>query len=527
MPLDFGDADAGVAVATSIIDDFIQELVRLGKIPTEYSFDRSVAPTEPLGDILGPILGGTLPPVLNFRVTLDPPPRFEFVDPSSGDPYTRLVLKGTIEMRLSSADPTSPPLQTFPLNAKAKLGLVLVPGPTVPAVGLRYQGTDGEPDAPVTSKDIDMVFESEDIKRILEDTTMDLAGAMVLGLNQSRFDEANRPPDTDWSVVLTLLPGASGTDDCFMVTVGPPGTSAEPQFTKSWLKTKTGMGVAFSRDFLDLMLDRGAKAKIGETVEGGATVIDLAIKMGNAAIDVKGHVSKEVAWGALPNVDVRFNGPLIPSLVRGTTAIALDSKYLNVDVDDEDEVFYEVLKWLVTVGSTALFFTGIGSLAAVGILSWLTLVQAVWNGDADIENAPNAVRDSLGTALGAELSVLAEALDDDTTVPPLKVDATPDSLEVVDGNMLLYAQLLIVALEEMMRLAEYSSPLKRFGIFELKDGRRFRAQELARLMQQGKITVPGFNDVNGNYVRANRDNEAANNLLEMFKSYETNEVVVP
>ena len=50
--------------------------------------------------------------------------------------------------------------------------------------------------------------------------------------------------------------------------------------------------------------------------------------------------------------------------------------------------------------------------------------------------------------------------------------------------------------------AEYSKKLRRFVIFELEDGRRFQAQELARLMTTGRVTVPGFHQVREKYIRA-------------------------
>jgi len=46
-------------------------------------------------------------------------------------------------------------------------------------------------------------------------------------------------------------------------------------------------------------------------------------------------------------------------------------------------------------------------------------------------------------------------------------------------------------------------------------------------MASGKITVPGFHQVNSNYIRANPDNVEANNLLRTFKSNATAEAVVP
>jgi hypothetical protein len=217
---------------------------------------------------------------------------------------------------------------------------------------------------------------------------------------------------------------------------------------------------------------------------------------------------------------------MVPSLVRGTTGMAFDMSGVVVDIDDSDEIFYTVAKWFITAVAGALLFTGFASLTALGIGLWLTLVQGFWNADVEIENAPNTLRDSLATALGAELEVLAASLDDDSDVGELRIDATPDSLQVVDGNMVFLAQILVVPVEAMMRSAEYSRSLRRFVIFELDDGRRFRAQELARLMAAGKVTVPGFHQVAGNYLRADPDDADANNLLRQFKQNAPTEVVV-
>jgi hypothetical protein len=92
--------------------------------------------------------------------------------------------------------------------------------------------------------------------------------------------------------------------------------------------------------------------------------------------------------------------------------------------------------------------------------------------------------------------------------------------------MVLFAQVIISSMMARMRSAEYSHKLRRFVIFELDDRRKFRAQELARLMKAGKISVSGFHHVNGKYVRSDHDNSAANNLLKVFKANETREVVV-
>ncbi len=515
MNINLGDADAGVAISIQVINDYLAELKRIGKLPSEQILTRDFNGIS-----------------VDIKVLTDSF-TFELNKPAGQAPYTRLLITGTIEIRPTGL-PNVPPLFTFPLEAKALLSLVLVddddPDLTqrVRSVGLRYDGTDGPPSLPVTSDDIDNLFNSPEIKEQLDSTKIPMAKPLVQGLNNSRFpDEEDRPTPAEWTVVLTLLPSGADTIDAFGVTVGPPGSGALPVTVESFVQTNMGLAVAYNRAFLDLMLERGATANEGTTIDG-ATVRELKMQMSDTAIEItKGHVVRPFhVIIDLFDIDVRFKGPMIPSLVRGTTGMAFDSTGIKVDVDDSDEVLLAAIKWFLTIGSSLLLFTGVGSLTALGILLWLTAVQKIWNGEAELDNAPNVIRDSLGSAMGAQLGLLASALDADTDVGQLRIDATPDSLTVVTGNMVFAAQILVIALQGKMKQAEYSKKLRRFAIYELEDGRRFRAQELARLMRIGKVSIPGFHDVGGRYIRADHDNQAANNLLQQFRKNITKEVVV-
>jgi hypothetical protein len=509
MNINLGDADAGVAVSVSVLSDYLAELARIGRLPNTIVLHREVGGNQ-----------------VDVTMVIDPP-SFELAQPADEEPYTRLLLTGSIEIR-PAGQPDATPL-VLPLDAPVRLTLVLVPADPVAEVGFQYDGADGPPAPPVTEADLDEIFTDPEIASVINETRIPLAGPLVEGLNASRFPiEALRPQPADWSVALTLMPAGVDTVDSFAVTVGPPGTTAEPSIIESFVASNTGLAVAYNREFLDLMLARGAAARVGQTIDG-ANVKSLSLGMTDTAIGVEGHVVRPVdtpGIDVLPDVDIRFSGPMVSSLIRGTTGMAFDTSGVNVEVDESDEIFFAVLKWFVTIGASALLFTGWASLTALGILLWITLVQEVWNGDAELENAPNTLRDSLATSLGAQLSVLASSLDDDTDVGELRIDATPDSLVVVGGNMVLFAQILVVAIEAMMQSAEYSKALRRFAIFELQDGRRFRAQELARLMKAGKVTVPGFHQVAGDYVRANPDDLTANNVLQQFRENETSEVVV-
>ncbi|WP_133129106.1 hypothetical protein [Legionella quinlivanii] len=509
MNVDLGSADAAVGIAFSVISDFLRELTRLGRFPAQLEFDREI--------------GGQASHII---VLLDP---FEFVmikeEPDS--PRSILRILGTIEIRPID-DPGAQPL-IVPLEAAVRLTLFLTDAEPVAEVGFRYDGIDGTPSPAEISSEIDNFMNSAAIQDILANTRLPIADSLVQGLNETRFsDPATRPDSSEWNVELSLTPSGSDTVDAFVVSVSPPATSAALGISESFVAARTELAIAYNRIFLDMVLGRGAEARIGQTIDG-AKVTSLSMSMADNGIQITGHVVRAIDTPLIdvaPDVDIDFNGVAIPQLIRGTTGMTMDTSGIDVDVDDSDEIFYGALKWILTIGASALLFTGLGSLTALGILLWASLVQIVWNGAAELDNAPHILRDNLGAGLGAQLSLLAESLDDTTPAGELSVDGTPDSLLVVDGNMVFFAQVIIVSMMARMRSAEYSQRLRRFVIFELDDRRKFRAQELARLMKAGKITVSGFHHVNGKYVRSDHDNSAANNLLRLFKSNETKEVVV-
>ncbi|STX55558.1 Uncharacterised protein [Legionella beliardensis] len=509
MNVNLGSADAAVGISFSVITDFLRELTRLGRLPERLEFDRDI--------------GGQPSHVL---VQLDP---FEFAMITQGPDSPRSILRisGTIEIR-PATDPNAPPL-TLPLEAAAKLTVILVNTASVAEVGFRYDGLDGTPSPAEIATDIDNFMTSAEIQDVLTNTRLPIADSLVQGLNNTRFIDPNtKPQDSEWNVAITLTPAGSDTVDAFVVSASPPDTTATLIITESFVIPRTGLAVAYNRNFLDMVLERGAAAKVGQVIDG-AKVTALSMSMADSGIQITGHVVRDIDTPIIdiaPDVDIDFNGIAIPQLIRGTIGMTMDTSGLDVDVDDSDEIFYGALKWVLTVGASALLFTGVGSLTALGIFLWVTLVQKVWNGAVELDNAPNILRDSLGTGLGAQLSLLAESLDDSTPAGELKVDGTPDSALVVDGNMVLFAQVIITSMMARMRSAEYSHHLRRFVVFELEDRRKFRAQELSRLMKEGKIIVPGFHQVNGKYVRSDHDDLEANNLLKIFKSNETQEVVV-
>lgn len=510
MNVDLGDADAAVGISVDVISDYLAELQRLGRLPNEVELDREFN-GQP------------------FRVlVLLDPPTYGLVTTVPSDPIAVMQLTGTIEARRQN-DPDADPL-VLPLQAAVRVTPTLVPNEPQPDIGFRYDGVEGDPSFPVTAEDIDAFMTSDEVQGVLDDVRLPLASNLVAGLNESRFPlAADRPPDSSWVATLHLTPAATTQEvDALVLAVGPPTTTATLAVTESFLPAATGLAVAYNRSFLNLLLARGALARIGTQVDG-ANVQALEMSMASTGILVKGHVVRPIDTPLIdiaPDVDIRFNGVAVPGLVRGTVAMTMDTSGIEVDVDDSDEIFYGALQWILTIGASALLFTGVGSLTALGIGLWLTAVQHVWDGAAQLDEAPGILRRSLGASLGAQLSQLADALDDSTPAGELTVDGSPDSALVVDGTMVLTAQVFVRPLAARMRSAEFSSALRRFGIFQLTGRRRFRSQELARLMASGKVAVSGFHDVRGDFIRSNHDDSAANNLLELFRGNETSEAVV-
>jgi hypothetical protein len=250
-----------------------------------------------------------------------------------------LRLSGTVEVRPAD-DPGATPV-TFPLDAAVRLTVVLVPGTTVDEVAFRYDGVEGTPAPPVTATDVDDFMTSQGVQQVLDSTRLPLATILVAGLNQSRFpNPAIRPPDSDWAVRLTLTPAGSDTVDAFVVSAGPPATTATLGISESFMAPRTGLAVAYGRAFLDELLARAAAVRTGTTVDG-VTIRSIPMAMADSGIAITGHVVRPIT--GLPDVYIYFDGIAVPGLVRGTTAMTMDMSGIGVNVDDTDEIFYGAL----------------------------------------------------------------------------------------------------------------------------------------------------------------------------------------
>lgn len=95
--------EAADAIASSVLCDYLAELRRIGRLPESITLQREVGGEQ-----------------VDITVLMNRPV-FELAQPADEDPYTRLLLTGTIEIR-PAGQPDAPPL-TLPLDTAVRLTL--------------------------------------------------------------------------------------------------------------------------------------------------------------------------------------------------------------------------------------------------------------------------------------------------------------------------------------------------------------------------------------------------------------------
>jgi hypothetical protein len=352
-----------------------------------------------------------------------------------------------------------------------------------PLLGFKYGGVQNV-SFPLEDKHIDELFTRPEIAAIIDGFSFDIVTPMVMGLEPVYFpdDQPVLTPTRDgWPTVLHLMRGEDGRVDTVAIFVGLPGEDADPGDISSLVPELNEFGIIYSRSMLDKALEEGVRRLAGQSFSG-AKITGLKLHMEDTAIRIWGQAEKDDAIST-------FKGPLYPRLVLGYPHIRVDSSQVDVDVD---------LPWYVHL------------LAVLPPLYIHILME--------IDKVPDLTRQGLAYAMTQAFSVLAKGTQiEGIDVEGITLDAFPDHSRVEDGCIALYAQVLVSTITENIAVGSYSKLRRRFEVFELASGRRFRAKHLAQLVQRGKVITPDYHDVNGQYMRANPDSTEANNLLERFK----------
>ncbi len=481
--IEFDDAQIGMAVAVSVFDEVFKEYYLANDLET---FSLQTNPDDPDS--------------LSIDLALNPPEFF--MEQSDETSRTFLLLTGGFPNPLL-------PDEEVPVELKVRLIFTAVPAAEegdVVKLGIAYGGIDfindelqpflviatgaDSPETAVT--EFSESFAENSVIQAVTALELDIIRPLVEGLDGMFFSEDDnaRPELSEWSVHIQLLIGqGSNRVDALGIFIALPETSAVPGNSDSFLINSHQLVLAYSRNFLDEALAIGASDQVGKEIDG-AEITSLDLRMGDGAINVDGKVKKNL-------VTVSFDGPLHPSLIRGTLHILVDSSDVSADVPDAFEWFLKVLSILFIGVFTAIF----------------KIFDAV---DGIEEGAESQVQGALSETLGKALSGLTDGLKFNTEVSEISVISTTDFLNIVDGHMLFFNRIFVGKQLEEIDEAFYSKKLRKFVLFKLKSGLRLSAADLALLVGQGKIELLNHHDVAESFIRSDHDLTEHNNLLEIF-----------
>jgi hypothetical protein len=477
--MDLGQAKIATAIAVNVFAEYFLELYDQEIFPREVEQSRDTK---------------------TIRLQFEPPVFLAF-EPESGDPYTRLELSGHMTV-WDSDDSAAPPTTDEDFAVALRLGLVLVErSGQAPVVGIEYQGIDGTVDNLLLLLLLNVAFNSYELKEKLAAVEMDMLTPMIAALEPIYFSEPTFPSPDSWDASIRVLLGdGADREDSIAIFLGLPGENSDPGQMASPLPSLMGLAVVYSRNLLDFVLAASASEKKGTEVgedDEKVKVVDLEMSMLDDAIYIDGKAEKKKAT-------INFSGPIRPTLVRGTTALVMDVDDVSVDVNMPWYYYFAI-----GLAVILFFIPGLN-------LFDLALIPKLADAADEADEAPDTLRGGLATALAVGMAALATGLALQLEEGEVSIDSTTDHLDIVDGNMLFFAQVFVSILVSPIRKADYSKLLRRFVQYGLADGRFFRYSELARLVAKGKIICPGYHDVKGEYMRSNPDQTSTNNLLEVF-----------
>ncbi len=484
MPLDLQDAQVGVTLAINIFDEFFIEL---------HKNDPELQNIPVLGDI---------------GLQIDEM-RFLLNDDNTDTMLSIVGVLGVIDITINiNLSLTLKPIEDSP-----------------PVLGLVYNGVHS-----IVGENLDAL--EDVIIGIVDDrfnddapgslgnrinaVEIDVITQAVEGLEVIIFpEEDDRPSRDTWASQLQILPAENEeTMDAIAIFVASPGTSVNTGIEFSFLNAQTGLGIVFNRAFLQDVFDQGAQDRIGSS-QCGATIEALTLTLEDDRIEIDGRVQKSL-------VEIPFDGPAFPFLYRGTTEMSLDASQVDAD---EPGGLAGFLKFLGILTAIILPLIGGVIFGLVGIIGGIVAdvwaVPALWGAAEDLDNADESIQSGLGGALGTQLSELASGLRIEEDIEMVTLESTPNELTLIEGHFLFDALIFVSPIEQTITNGWFTKKFSRFVLHELEGGQKFKTSELARLVKIGKITTPGFHAVthqNGRcFMRANPDDEDANNLFDTFR----------
>lgn len=410
----------------------------------------------------------------------------------NGNKYTRLEIEGRAKLKVSSPTAESPNLFDLPFSIKLNIGLALkTRNNKGPALCLQYNGIDAL-SGPIPEEKVLEMINAPAFTSFLNNFELDVIDPAIDGLEDVLFLNESKPNRANWEVGLHLLSGSGNNVDCVALIVDVPGGNVQKPTGGSFVPNKAEIIVQFTNSMIQALVTE-AKEELKswfEQINGvdlRVSRLELSVDNNQLYLDAK-MVEKEY------DADVRIYGPITFNHAPGSMQIALNVRGLKTDIDLP--WWADLLLWIIDV---------------------LTIGMAGAN-DLVHNKIPNMGQTYLQNTLDKMLPKLGESLSfENLSIQNATLEIYPDTIELDNGAVTIYVQVLIQKLIENLKEANYSRLRERFVMFHLVSGRRYMTADLARFIRKQLIEVPGYHEVGGRYVRSNPDNTENNNLLKRYQ----------
>jgi hypothetical protein len=402
-----------------------------------------------------------------------------------GTPFNRLNIGGSIKLRVASNTAESPVLINEPFEfvlilesaLKRRTGLA-------PVLSLNYVSIEAV-SGPFSSDFLTSYMIESGAKNALSTIEFDVISPLIDGLEEVLyFNVPSKPKHSDYAVALHKLEGASGVVDCFALIIDAPGGDVNLTNPKSFVPKRSEIIIHFSSSLIQGMVNT-AKDELKTYFEQydanfNLTIdrLDVRVEDNQFYLDAKVTEHDYDASGTI-------KGPIKLHHRPGSLKLYLDMRSVEIDID---------LPWWADL--------------AVYLLGYNDEVH---------EKYPNMAQVFAEKMANSAISKITNAIQlDGIQVANLPLIVYPDYIQLAEGAITCYIQVIINPIHEKIVRADYFKLRKRFDRFYLESGRAFMYNDLARFMNSGLIVCPGFHDVDGRYVRSNPDNTEGNNLLSLF-----------
>lgn len=470
--MNIGSAQFATGVAVKVFDEFLKEL-QVKKSLNHLLIEKSFHIIEGNDDFV----------ITGHAIGEMDPPKFAFHQKPGGQQYTRLDLRGTVNVWVSSPTAESPPLFSFDISAGLLVSIVLKPrSGQAPVIGLQYDGIEYY-DGPLALAEVEELLVDQNLLDIIDSMEMNLVTPLIEAIEMIYGPQPGGTvfSHADYPVGLKLMKGDDEHVDAFGVLVDIPINDGLPETVNSFVPNGCEVMLFTSRQIMDVLLNRG-KQTLSDylaSYKEHISVKRLSITPQGNCIYLDGKIEDNYV-----GAEGTIKGPVYFQLFPGHKNIYLNFREVNIEID---------LPWWLDV---IVFFAGESdTVDAIPDMAQQKIIE---------------ITNNLMRNLAASLDL--EGLD----LEGVPIVVYPDRLKLDNGELSLYLQILISPITEALERADYSKLRRKFMIFNLESGRRFATEDLAKFMKQGLVNVPKYHEVGEKYVRANPDESTDNNLLEKW-----------